>query len=835
MTNAVEEKKQEKVCVVICNWNRVQEPLNCIDSVLKSNYFNFDLVLVDNGSDPQYLVEIKKRLHPFVTLIENERNEGGTVGFNRGMQYALDCGIYDSILLLDNDVVVDPTCLTELIKELRKSSENAIIGPMVLWMDFPDLLQEFGAYFDRNEIYDYLHLKNYPLKKVDKAVISVDYVISCCLLVDSAKLKKVGLMDPGYFLYCDDADWCMQFVRAGYEVKATSSAKVWHKGGGANKTSGVPRYYYWRSITYFYLHNMDTISDIERYVDKFLIKRVSAALFMALKTGKVNAFKTVINAIVDSFSGVRGKIKEGRTFLLDACKYGSDFSDSIKEMIVISDVTVPDEFIQSFLKTQKHLLLPVQYYGGYHTENFEEETESEFLEFVSQESAFKTILVLCGHILTQPNQHEEVLHTILLKSGDGVYFIDPFDNLFRGFAKVRQIREEYKSLLNTANIFRNELVRFVKQKYVEFFKPLVSVIMPSFNQADFLVEAISSVQRQTYSNIEIVVVNDGSTDHTADILKTLSEQDQRIRYFSQENKGMAAAINKAIKEARGEYVVFLDSDDIYEPEKIEKQLAMLQQDKSIDLIYTAIQVIDKNGKPLMHMHGSDIHPDTFLAQMLFRNIIPNPTTIMGKRDCFVDVPYREKYKHSMDYDFVLRLAQKFRFKYLDLSLTRWRRYDRNMSNELAKCKIEQRDVLKEYDVDVLMSYVEKAKLDVSEKLLLKGNILYNLEMWEAALEKFKEIKSPTGDFYCGNCLFKMKNAKEAIGRYRQCLQHNPNHAACWNNLGVALGDGVEAEECFKKALQLRPEYLDPQCNLSHSSKRFTDRELRQELIPYNLS
>ena len=830
------DKPPEKVCAVICNWNKTKELLECVESVLQSNYSNLDIVVVDNGSDPQYSLEVKNKLPPSVTLIRNEKNEGVAAGFNRGMQYALDRNIYDSIWILDDDVIAAPECLSELVKELRESPNNAIVGPIVLWMNFPELVQEFGAFFDREKILDYFHMRYSPLSQIDTKVISVDYVMACSLLVDVTKLKQVGLMDLGYFWYCDDADWCMQFKRAGYDVKATPLAKVWHKGGGANKTNGTPRYYYWRSIIYFYLHNMHSDQDFERYVDKFLIQRVLGALFITLKTGKIHSFKTILKGITDGFSGIRGKLKEEIMFPIDTSKYGADTTTTISELIVISDKNTPDNFIQPFLKAQSQLTQPVLYFGAHH-EKENENDQQDFLEKVTKESNSKTILILCGHLLTKPNEYEELLQPLLLEKGDSVYFIDPFDNLAKGFAKVKQFREQYTALLNTAYSFRRELIQFVKQKHIEFFKPLVSIVVPTYNHADFLVEAISSAQNQTYPNIEIVVVNDGSTDNTADLLKALSEKDNRIRYFSQANQGLASAFNKAVQESKGEYIVHLDSDDIYETEKIEKQLEILQQDKSIDLVYTAIQVIDKEGKPLMQMRGSDVDPDTFRAQMFFRNIIPNPTTIMGKRSCFIDVSYREKYKRSMDYDFELRLTEKYRFKYLDLPLTRWRRYDRNMSNELAKCKEEQLEVLKGYDIKTLMSYVDKAKLSDIEKILLKGNILYNLEQWPDAFEQFIQVNTASGEFYSGNCLFRMGKFNEAVIHYQQCLQQDPGHAACCNNLGVTLeklNRVEEANQCFKKALVIRPEYLDPQYNLSHINKRLTDRELRATLIPYVL-
>lgn len=364
--------------------------------------------------------------------------------------------------------------------------------------------------------------------------------------------------------------------------------------------------------------------------------------------------------------------------------------------------------------------------------------------------------------------------------------------------------------------------------------PLVSVVVPTYNQAEFLSEAILSALNQTYSHLEVVVVNDGSTDDTSEILKKLAAKDSRVRDLHQANQGFAIATNRAIEEAKGEYIVHLDSDDLFEPEKIEKQLAALEGDKTVDLVHTAIQVIDAQGKPLMIMRGSEMDTDTFLAHMLFRSIMPNPTTIMGKRSCFLDVPYRQKYKRSVDYDRVLRLAEKYRFKYLDLPLTRWRRHERNLTNELEKYKAEQLDILQGYDVKDLMGFVDKAKLTFDEKTLLKGKILYNIERWEDALTKFHELKTPAGYFYAGNCLLKLNKLNEAIESYRKCLQYDATHAAGWNNLGVALGEAQESRACFEKAIHLRPEYLDPQYNLNHPTKRLTDRELRNELIPYKL-
>lgn len=124
-----------------------------------------------------------------MSLLENQTNKGAGGGFNSGMRYALDRGIYDSVWLLDNEVIVDPSCLTELIKELRRSENTAIVGAITLRTDFPDQVTELGVYFDQHE-FDFHHfLRGYSLSTLNTPAIPVDYVATCCLIADAKKLK----------------------------------------------------------------------------------------------------------------------------------------------------------------------------------------------------------------------------------------------------------------------------------------------------------------------------------------------------------------------------------------------------------------------------------------------------------------------------------------------------------------------------------------------------------------------------------------------------------------------------------------------------------------------
>jgi len=124
---------------------------------------------------------------------------------------------------------------------------------------------------------------------------------------------------------------------------------------------------------------------------------------------------------------------------------------------------------------------------------------------------------------------------------------------------------------------------------------LVSVITPAFNSAKYIGEAIASVQRQTYCDWEMIIVDDASTDNTCSIVNKFSENDDRITLIRQSvNGGPAKARNKALNHARGRYIAFLDSDDYWRPDKLEKQIDVFRE-KRCPLVYSAYEKVDENG------------------------------------------------------------------------------------------------------------------------------------------------------------------------------------------------------------------------------------------------
>lgn len=150
---------------------------------------------------------------------------------------------------------------------------------------------------------------------------------------------------------------------------------------------------------------------------------------------------------------------------------------------------------------------------------------------------------------------------------------------------------------------------------MESFKPLVSIIIPVYNGSNFMKEAIDSAISQTYKNIEIIVVNDGSTDETDDIALSYGE---KIRYFKKENGGVSSALNLGIEKMKGEYFSWLSHDDVYTPDKIEKSIVALElcEDKNT-LIYCASKKIDKNSMPLTNGPAKPVQKFVSWQQAIF--------------------------------------------------------------------------------------------------------------------------------------------------------------------------------------------------------------------------
>ena len=210
--------------------------------------------------------------------------------------------------------------------------------------------------------------------------------------------------------------------------------------------------------------------------------------------------------------------------------------------------------------------------------------------------------------------------------------------------------------------------------------PKVSINLCCYNGEQYLEEALQSIFLQTYKEWELVVVNDGSIDSTERIIARHSDAGWPIVYHSQKNAGLGTARNKAFQLSTGEYLAFIDQDDVWLPQKLEKQVAAFEMDRSLALVYSDTYYINQDGKKLGTAFKRSPPPkgDPFIGLLTRRNFMPCLTVVV-KRQTVQDVGgFNETLKYSEDYDLFLKIAFKYKVSCIPEPLARNRLHAGNL-------------------------------------------------------------------------------------------------------------------------------------------------------------
>ncbi len=200
---------------------------------------------------------------------------------------------------------------------------------------------------------------------------------------------------------------------------------------------------------------------------------------------------------------------------------------------------------------------------------------------------------------------------------------------------------------------------------------MISVILPTHNHAAFLPEMAKHLRSQTYRDWECIVVDDGSSDDTSDIVRRFAESDSRFRYVYQKHQGLSSARNEGLRRAQGEYIQFLDADDALETQKFEKQLALLQAEPSIDIVYGGVYYFGDVSRPKLEEVIEVSEEDEALDFFVNQNIAPVNCFLVRKSIlAFVEAFDRRLQTHE-DWDFWISCALRgARFCYRPIDGTR---------------------------------------------------------------------------------------------------------------------------------------------------------------------
>ena len=302
--------------------------------------------------------------------------------------------------------------------------------------------------------------------------------------------------------------------------------------------------------------------------------------------------------------------------------------------------------------------------------------------------------------------------------------------------------------------------------------PKISVIMSVYNGEKYLREAIESILNQTFTDFEFIIVNDGSTDTSFEIIQ--SYDDERIKRINNEkNIGLTKSLNKVLKEAKGEYIARQDADDISLPNRFEEQMKHLEEHPEVALLGTNIYKIDENGKII----GKHIVLAKPSIKDLFKSNQFNHGTVMFKKRVVEKLGYYEEiFKYSQDYELWLRIAKHYEVRNLTQILYKLRSHDENVG-------------LKNWEESTLYRFLalRLTRNDLNEEILKAVNDK-GIKGLYSHLNKIEEIyfhKVIAGIHVRNN------NLKLAIGKYKKVFVLNPFDIK--NNINIIcsyFGKGV---------------------------------------------
>jgi GT2 family glycosyltransferase len=381
-----------KILVIIVTWNKKEFVINLLHSLSDITYAteNLDILVVDNASNDGTVIELEK-LFPFVTIIRNTENLGGTGGFNSGLAWAFSKpdGLYDYLWLLDNDVVVHKNALAELVNTLEQNPDAAVAGSTMLQLDYPWQINEMGAMVnrDRGTLLLNRHLDQVPgwhekslaelltheadltrLLSDCHPTMDVDYVAAASLLIRAPVAKQAGLwMD--FFIHFDDVEWCLRISAMGNRIMVSANSLIWHLSAVAKIPTWI-LYYNSRNVLYV-LGKHSNIQAVKGTIS-LIAKR---ALFYAL-LGKPDLAQLHLDGIADYKRNITGKKTisfHDETKSLDELDE-LIFNPETKRILIPSSVDIKMTGIQSKLERaiQKrndlvvhHLHLPSMFRNDY--------------------------------------------------------------------------------------------------------------------------------------------------------------------------------------------------------------------------------------------------------------------------------------------------------------------------------------------------------------------------------------------------------------------------------------------------------------------------------------
>ncbi len=235
--------EKPKVSIIILNWNGLEDTVECIESLQKVTYPNFEIVVIDNASKGNDVQVLREKFGGCITLIENDKNYGCGEGYNSGIRYALKKGGSEYIMTMNNDVTLDAAFMDELVSAAESDENIGIVGPKIFYYDYngrKDVILDAGGEIHKWSLKVHRRIgeeqDDLPQYQIQK---EVDWVTGAVLLFKSQLIEKVGFWSDWYFIGYEDVEFCLKAGKQGYKVVYVPKAVAWHKVAVSLKKAGL--------------------------------------------------------------------------------------------------------------------------------------------------------------------------------------------------------------------------------------------------------------------------------------------------------------------------------------------------------------------------------------------------------------------------------------------------------------------------------------------------------------------------------------------------------------------------------------------------------------------
>ncbi len=339
--------------------------------------------------------------------------------------------------------------------------------------------------------------------------------------------------------------------------------------------------------------------------------------------------------------------------------------------------------------------------------------------------------------------------------------------------------------------------------------PLVSVVVPAYNVSKTIRDTIDSILKQTFSDFELIIINDGSTDNTLQVIEGV--RDPRVQVYSYENGGLPEARNRGIKRATGEFITFMDADDLWTPDKLESQVAALQKNPAAGLAYSWTCFMDSEGKSFSQDLPSYLEGNVY-PQLLIGNFITSGSNVMLRASTVKSVGgFDPSLKSIEDWDYWLRVAAKWAFVVVPHYQILYRQSATSMASKI--------DVMEKYSLMVINRAFANAPAELQG---LKAHSLANTYQY---LARICVTHTPDADKLKSG----WENLQKAIRLHPAILLDKNVQRLLGKWMLLRVGSPEVSEYCLKKFGKMNPKNDPRKSNKNPEQEEITSIELTNEI------